>query len=184
MDILVRRALIRALWADLTERTKKLLAAPDANGGAEALLNLNTSLLALRSEIQKDIVALRGVESSSQKSIFGSVLHFLGSILTFPFNKGHREKLPRLQARLEELNALEDVQASEGIIRDIITDDRGFSFSRLQFLFWTLVFMGLFWSSVLHHLTFPSIDSFALTLMGLSAGTYMGFKIPQAKPSP
>ena len=70
-------------------------------------------------------------------------------------------------------------RAGEGFIRDLISDDRGVvALDRLQVVVWTLVLGGVFLSSVLAYLTMPEFSATMLALMGISSGTYIGFKLP------
>ncbi|HEX9459334.1 MAG TPA: hypothetical protein VGA84_09330 [Thermoanaerobaculia bacterium] len=43
---------------------------------------------------------------------------------------------------------------------------------------WTLVLGGVFLISVLWDLTMPEFSATMLALMGISSGTYIGFKLP------
>ncbi|MBV8544380.1 MAG: hypothetical protein JO093_13295 [Acidobacteria bacterium] len=73
-------------------------------------------------------------------------------------------------------------RASSGFMRDLISDDRGVvALDRLQVVVWTLVLGGIFLSSVLAYLTMPEFSATMLALMGISSGTYIGFKLPTRK---
>ena len=52
------------------------------------------------------------------------------------------------------------------------------SFHRFQIIVWTLVLGIVFCSEVLTKLGMPNFDSTLLILMGISSGTYLGFKFP------
>jgi hypothetical protein len=68
---------------------------------------------------------------------------------------------------------------SAGLWRDLATDDRGVvALDRFQVIVWTLVLGGIFLSSVLWDLTMPEFSATMLALMGISSGTYIGFKLP------
>jgi hypothetical protein len=63
--------------------------------------------------------------------------------------------------------------------RDLVTDERGLvALDRLQVVVWTLVLGGIFLMSVLWYLTMPEFSATMLALMGISSGTYIGFKLP------
>jgi hypothetical protein len=69
--------------------------------------------------------------------------------------------------------------ASAGLWRDLVTDERGLvALDRLQVVVWTLVLGGIFLMSVLWYLTMPEFSATMLGLMGISSGTYIGFKLP------
>jgi hypothetical protein len=48
----------------------------------------------------------------------------------------------------------------------------------LQIVVWTVVLSGVFLSSVIWDLTMPEFNATLLALMGISSGTYIGFKLP------
>jgi len=50
---------------------------------------------------------------------------------------------------------------------------------RFQIVVWTLVFTVIFVARVFVHLAMPDFDSQLLALMGISSGTYIGFKFPE-----
>jgi hypothetical protein len=76
-------------------------------------------------------------------------------------------------------------RASEGFMHDLISDDRGVvALDRLQVVVWTLVLGGIFLTSVLWDLTMPEFSATMLALMGISSGTYIGFKLPMKKEEP
>jgi hypothetical protein len=73
-------------------------------------------------------------------------------------------------------------RASAGFWRDIVTDDKGvIALDRFQVLVWTLILGGVFLNSVFWYLTMPEFSATMLALMGISSGTYIGFKLPMKK---
>ena len=62
-----------------------------------------------------------------------------------------------------------------------MTDASGYSFHRFQIFAWTIVLGIIFVSSVYNNLTMPEFSTALLGLMGLSSGTYIGFKFPEKK---
>jgi len=74
---------------------------------------------------------------------------------------------------------------SRGWWNDLVSDDRGVvALDRLQIVVWTFVLGGIFLSSVLWDLTMPEFSATLLALMGISSGTYIGFKLPLKSDSP
>lgn len=67
----------------------------------------------------------------------------------------------------------------EKFYTDILSDAGGVSFHRFQMLAWTIVLSILFIYAVLNKLAMPDFSTTLLSLMGISAGTYIGFKIPE-----
>lgn len=72
-----------------------------------------------------------------------------------------------------------DPTASVGFIPDLLSDADGISFHRLQIAVWTVVLGFIFCVSVYNILSMPTFSDTLLGLMGISGGTYLGFKIPE-----
>lgn len=93
-------------------------------------------------------------------------------------------KMTELEARKNELvtRRAEAVSTfgSSGGWKDLVQDERGaFALDRFQIVVWSLVMGGVFLTSVLWDLTMPEFSATILALMGVSAGTYIGFQLPQ-----
>jgi len=74
---------------------------------------------------------------------------------------------------------------TKGFWRDLVTGDTGVvAFDRLQVVVWTLVLGGIFLTAVLWDLTMPEFSATMLALMGISSGTYIGFKLPMKSEPP
>jgi hypothetical protein len=80
----------------------------------------------------------------------------------------------RLESQLRKLQG-----QSEGIIKDILSDANGISFHRFQIAVWTLVLSIIFVLDVYQTLAMPEFNTTLMGMMGLSAGTYLGLKIPE-----
>jgi hypothetical protein len=71
-------------------------------------------------------------------------------------------------------------QPTAGFFNDIVSDDQGkLTFHRFQILGWSVVLAIIFIASVYNVLTMPDFPSELLALMGISSGTYIGFKFPE-----
>jgi hypothetical protein len=71
---------------------------------------------------------------------------------------------------------------SSGFLKDVLTDDQGgVSFHRFQMFAWTLILGVIFLTSVYKELAMPEFSATLLGLMGISSGTYLGFKFPEKK---
>ena len=68
---------------------------------------------------------------------------------------------------------------SSGSVRDLFCDGDGVSFHRFQMIVWTIVLGMVFIKAVHSDLAMPDFDATLLGLMGLSSGTYIGFKFPE-----
>ncbi|MEO6787037.1 MAG: hypothetical protein ABI318_12965 [Chthoniobacteraceae bacterium] len=71
------------------------------------------------------------------------------------------------------------------LVLDWLTENqsRTVSFHRFQMLAWTLVLSIIFMARVLDQLTMPEFSDTVLGLMGISSGTYLGFRLPDQKPA-
>jgi hypothetical protein len=73
---------------------------------------------------------------------------------------------------------------SMGFLRDVLSDNReGISFHRFQMFAWTLILGVIFLASVYNSLAMPQFSATLLGLMGISSGTYLGFKFPENRKS-
>jgi hypothetical protein len=68
---------------------------------------------------------------------------------------------------------------SEWWFIDILSDANGVSFHRFQLAAWTLILGVVFAASAYRDLTMPVFDATLMGLLGLSAATYLGLKIPE-----
>jgi hypothetical protein len=80
---------------------------------------------------------------------------------------------------ITQRDALAAQLASEGFLRDILTDVDGISLHRFQSFAWTLVLGGMFLINVFIQDAMPQFSSTLLALLGISGGTYLGFKVPE-----
>jgi len=78
------------------------------------------------------------------------------------------------------INAVVAVPVTRGFFRDILTDSNGTAgLHRFQILVWTIVLGIIFLVSVFTQLSMPEFSPALLATMGISAGTYLGFKFPE-----
>ncbi|SFE88639.1 hypothetical protein SAMN02799627_04621 [Methylobacterium sp. 13MFTsu3.1M2] len=68
---------------------------------------------------------------------------------------------------------------SEWWFIDVISDLNGVSFHRFQLFAWTIVLGAVFSVTSYRELMMPVFDTTLIGLLGLSAGTYLGLKIPE-----
>ena len=85
----------------------------------------------------------------------------------------------RLAAIQQEKVNLVKAPQSVSWLTDVLTDDNGsVALHRMQVILWTFVLGVIFLASVFHVLSMPEFNTTLLALMGISAGTYLGFKMP------
>ena len=91
-----------------------------------------------------------------------------------------RELTAKESSRVEKLSRYRKItNQSESFLLDILSDTNGVNFHRFQILAWTLVLGIIFGGHVYRDLAMPQFNDTLLALMGISAGTYLGLKIPE-----
>lgn len=88
------------------------------------------------------------------------------------------QRIPRLTAQSERLSKANPFMR---LMDDLLTEDGAITFHRFQMLVWTFVLGMIFVSRVCANYAMPEFSGTVLVLMGISAGTYLGFKLPAAK---
>jgi hypothetical protein len=68
-------------------------------------------------------------------------------------------------------------QVTQGFFSDLLTDGTGPSFHRYQMVLFTVILAVIFVVKVGSSLAMPDFDATLLALMGISNGTYLGFKL-------
>jgi len=91
------------------------------------------------------------------------------------------QALPQPNIPPADKKAIEEKWGSHGFIVDVLSDSSGISFHRFQMFIWTLVLAILFLYSVWSRLSMPTFSATLLGLLGISAGTYLGFKFPEQR---
>ena len=92
-----------------------------------------------------------------------------------------RTRLAQINQQIQALIPPASAGISAGFLRDLLSDGNGYSFHRFQIFAWTIVLGVIFISSVYNRLTMPEFSATLLGLMGISSGTYIGFKFPEQK---
>jgi hypothetical protein len=90
-------------------------------------------------------------------------------------------------AQIDQVRAIADryvltkrrLMLSEGIYKDLLNDVNGGGLHRVQIIICTINLGLMFLWTVGTTLRMPEFDTVLLALIGLSAGTYIGLKIPE-----
>ena len=90
-----------------------------------------------------------------------------------------RAKLVELRKQIAEAESGLSKPVSESFRKDLLTDVNGIALHRFQMVAWTFVLGLIFVIGVYRNLAMPEFSTTLLVLMGISAGTYLGFKIPE-----
>lgn len=127
------------------------------------------SIAQSQSDLDANVVASATVADQSNRDVLNRQL------------TDSRTRLGQINQQLRALDASQAPAVSAGFLRDCLSDGSGYSFHRFQIFAWTIVLGIIFVSSVYNNLTMPEFSTTLLGLMGLSAGTYIGFKFPEQK---
>lgn len=92
-----------------------------------------------------------------------------------------RARLEQIEQELPTVAVVKPPQESEGFFWDIMSDANDISLHRFQMAIWTAILGIVFIASVYNSLAMPEFSSTLLALMGVSGGTYIGFKFPEAQ---
>jgi FtsH-binding integral membrane protein len=90
-----------------------------------------------------------------------------------------KKEIEQTDQKIGDLPDPDAPRESKGFYKDLLSDDAGVSFHRFQIFAWTIVLIIIFVASVFNNLAMPAFDGTLLALMGISGGTYIGFKLPE-----
>ncbi len=151
------------------------------SGKIDATTNQMTELTAEKqsleqtlADLQSQVDALNAKASSTPEDLAGR------DDLSKQLQDG-RTRLAQINQQIQSLTRPASATVSQGFLRDILSDFSGYSFHRFQIFAWTIVLGIMFVSSVYNNLTMPEFSATLLGLMGISSGTYIGFKFPEKK---
>ena len=92
--------------------------------------------------------------------------------------QNNKDRLENINKILDEIDK-KNIKDSKNYIKDILSDSNGISLHRFQIFAWTLMLGVIFILNVWTNLSMPEFSSTLMILMGISSGTYLGFKIPE-----
>ncbi|HYR74464.1 MAG TPA: hypothetical protein VEM96_01360 [Pyrinomonadaceae bacterium] len=121
-------------------------------------------------QLQAKVDSLKGAATAEEKKALDDASVQL---------KATEAKLQDTTAQMEDAKSGLSKPVSDGFPRDLLTDADGVNFHRFQMVIWTIVLGSLFVYGVYQELAMPEFSATLLALMGISAGTYLGFKIPE-----
>jgi hypothetical protein len=153
-------------------------------------------LVAVRTDALRDTPALEGAKRPYSLGRAQMAWWFLLVVLSYSFIwlvTGDRDTIPPSVLGLIGISSATALAAAmippkgdraparrtQGWWKDLVADEEGaVALDRLQIVVWTLVLSGIFLFSVIWELTMPEFNGTLLALMGVSSGTYIGFKLP------
>jgi len=90
-----------------------------------------------------------------------------------------RAQIKEVHEKLLRVDPMPPPPTSRGFVRDLLEDGSGVSFHRFQMFVWTIVLGIVFVSSIYQKLAMPEFSVGLLGLLGITSGTYIGFKLPE-----
>jgi hypothetical protein len=87
-----------------------------------------------------------------------------------------------IQLISDQIQHLKTPAVTQGFAIDIVSGPSGVTLHRFQMVIWTVILGVVFIFSVWQRLSMPEFGAMLLALQGISAGTYLGFKIPEKNP--
>jgi len=96
-------------------------------------------------------------------------------------NEAEVKRLTEIIKELENQKGYFSYPAWRGVMNDLLGEDNVITFHRFQMFVWTLLLAIIFVIHVYNDLSMPEFDGTLLGLLGISAGTYVGFKLPENK---
>lgn len=131
------------------------------------------------------------IDSSKRQQAQRALMKTKLEIETIQSRADNREAIatdPVIQLRTQQteekksnLEMQATVRPTRSFWRDLVSDKEGISLHRFQMVVWTLILGFVFVIEISKTLTMPEFSATLLALMGASAGTYLGFKIPEEK---
>jgi hypothetical protein len=141
-----------------------------------------------RSEEVKTLIALRAEHDALEKALNDPATGLQTQLrATLPGSATATELTATIAPRLTRLQELKTLLSLASPVRavnrvwyqDLLSDENGISFHRLQMALWTLVLVVVFIRAVYSDILMPDFDATLLGLIGISSGTYLGFKFPE-----
>src|SRR5438270_7346997 len=136
-------------------------------------LEVMAELKKLRADTQKELEALQ----KARALISPSDKHALDD------NERQQNELRKRLANYRWQSAYFAWPTWRGVMYDLLAENNQISFHRFQIFVWTLILGIIFVVNVYNELAMPEFSATLLGLLGVSAGTYIGFKLPESKAS-
>jgi hypothetical protein len=148
----------------------------DSTGGSAAVSQAAADRLALQAAQQNAQVAL----STAQATASAAPADPVAQKNLADAQAASAVVNAKLLVANNKINGIATVPQTRGFFRDILSDSNGTGgLHRFQIFVWTIVLGIIFLVSVVTELSMPEFSATLLATMGISAGTYLGFKFPE-----
>jgi hypothetical protein len=175
--------LITGFFTSISTTALTLIGISGATGLIAVTMDANK-----RSEEVKALVALRAEHDALEKTLNDPSTGLQtqlraaapGSPAATELTATLTPKLTRLHELKTRLAVANPTRAVNRVwYKDLLSDENGISFHRLQMAIWTIVLVIVFIRAVAADILMPDFDATLLGLIGISSGTYLGFKFPE-----
>jgi hypothetical protein len=191
---LVQDAATREQFIDVLRKLEKT---PSANEAGDTYATQREQVIAMREKLQQDWYVpekLSGSETS--ESAQEAIIALAKKLKPVAPTETDASKKPTPPSEVEilagelELLAVQETEfekmpdtAWKRLFADWLSEGSStkYSFHRFQMLAWTLLLGFVFVAKVLGDRAMPEFNTMTLSLLGISAGTYLGFKIPETR---
>jgi hypothetical protein len=164
-----------ALGSAFVDAAKPVPAGPSGNQPIVDVTRPHLEVLAelnqLRAETQKELETLQKARASIAPSDKPAL----------DDNEQQQNELRERLANYRWQSAYFAWPTWKGVMYDLLAENNLISFHRFQIFVWTLVLGIMFVANVYNELAMPEFSATLLGLLGISAGTYVGFKLPETK---
>jgi hypothetical protein len=191
---LVQDAATREQFIDVLRKLEKTL---NANESGDTYATQRKEVIALRENLQQEwYVAEKLSGSETNESAPDAIIALAKKLKPVAPTETDASKKPTPPSEVEilagelELLAVQEAEfekmpdtAWKRLFADWLSEGSStkYSFHRFQMLAWTLLLGFVFVAKVLSDRAMPEFNAMTLSLLGISAGTYLGFKIPEAR---
>jgi hypothetical protein len=164
-----------ALGSAFVDASKPISAASSGNQPIVDVTRPHLEVLAelkkLRADTQKELEALQ----KARTLISPSDKHALDD------NERQQNEVRERLANYRWQSAYFAWPTWKGVMYDLLAENNLISFHRFQIFVWTLILGIMFVANVYSELAMPEFSATLLGLLGISAGTYVGFKLPETR---
>lgn len=180
-----------AAMIDTSKRAQASAKIQSEQAKQKAATDLKTTIAAKINEREQIKTSLENQNAQQQANVAATELKKQNFTDLTKQIENLETELRTLEAQLPSLkenSTVAKVQSlavqKQNLFTDLFADGSGWSFHRVQMGVWTLVLIFVFVGKVFENLALPDFDVTLLALMGISSGTYLGFKLPEQQPSP
>jgi hypothetical protein len=175
LDTITEQVLVLVGIATGTALGAAMIDSSKAGSAREELARLEPQRARLVQQIAQETARIAALEAQPSRTTDEATE--LGNLkVALAEHQGQRDVLAE---QIDAAERLKHEPVSRGLLGDLVNDRNGISFHRFQILVWTLALGFLFVIEVYQRLSMPEFSTNLLALMGISSGTYLGFKIPE-----